>query len=310
MNSFVRRAISVTFALWLITTISFLLIYCLPGDPARIILGPLASAESIAEFRAKAGLDQALTVQYSRYIQDLLFLDFGQSSALRRPVIELLQERGQATLLLAFGATIFVFVYSFILPLLLEFLRCNNSIRFFDHSVSVLALAPPYVLAITGLLIGAGWLNWTNVVFDNGQVTAWILPSIALGAYPTALVYRLFSGRLADELKSSYSLNARALGLSQFRIVFVEILPNALPAALAALANSLAYFVTGAFFVEVVFGIPGWGGLTQEALRNKDVAMLSGLCVAFAVIVLLLSVTLDAIQKKLDPRLKRAHANN
>jgi len=304
-----RRLVSFVFALWLILSLSFVLIYCLPGDPARIILGPLASAQSIAEFRNQAGLDDSLSVQYGHYMQRLLALDFGDSIAFRRPVNQMLKERGQATFLLSIGATAFMLAYGFILPLLLELLRYDGILRLFDRSIAVLALAPPYVLAIAGLLAGAGWLGWTNVIFDGSTVTAWILPSIALGAYPAALVFRLFSGRLADELKAAYTLNARALGMSQARIVLIEILPNALPAALAAVANSLAYFVTGAFFVEVVFGIPGWGRLTQEALRNKDVAILTGLCLAFAVIVLCLSATLDVIQRAIDPRVRKSNAH-
>ncbi|MGH8759145.1 MAG: ABC transporter permease subunit [Burkholderiales bacterium] len=175
-----------------------------------------------------------------------------------------------------------------------------------DRTLAVLALAPPYVLAIAGLLVGAGWLGWISVVFDPSRFTAWLLPAAALGAYPAALVLRLFAGRLKEELAAPYACRARALGLSLPHVVLREVVPNALPAALAALANSLAYFATGAFFVEAVFGIPGLGRLAQEALRNKDMAVLAGLCLVFAIVVLLLSATLNALQRWLDPRVNRA----
>lgn len=297
-----KRFVSAVFALWLVATLSFVLLFFLPGDPARMILGPHASSEAIKQFKYEAGLDQSLPVQYIRFIARLAHINLGQSFTFRQPVTELLRTRGGATLKLTIGATVSVLLVGFGLPIVFELVREKRLVRVCDHVLSMAALAPPYVLGIAVLLLFAGRLGWISVVFEPQRFTSWVLPSAVLGAYPTALVYRLFAGRLGEEMQAPYVRRARAFGLPHTRIVCSEALPNALPAALAALVNSLAYFVTGAFFVEAVFGIPGWGRLAQEALRNKDMAVLSGLCLAFAIAMLLLSAVLDLIQRQLDPR--------
>jgi peptide/nickel transport system permease protein len=307
MATALRKCFSAAFALWLIATLSFTFLYCLPGDPARMILGPHASNETISQFRSKAGLDQSLVVQYSRFIWRLGHLNLGNSFTFHQPVTELLRERGGSTLKLTAGATTFVLLFGFALPLTLELIRKPKLMWVCESVLTTAALAPPYVLAIGALLLVVGGLGWISVMFEPERLAAWVLPSAVLGTYPAALVFRLFSERLHEELRSAYVRRARALGLSHARVLFAEVLPNALPAALAALTNSLAFFVTGAFFVEIVFGIPGWGRLAQEALRNKDMSVLSGLCLAFGFAMLLLSAALDLIQREMDPRV--AHTN-
>src|ERR1035441_4857565 len=117
MLTALRKSLSVVAALWLIATLSFLLLYTLPGDPARMILGPHASGEAIAQFRQNAGLDQPLASQYTRFLARLAHLDLGASFTFRQPVTNLLRERGGATLKLTIGATMFVLIFGFGLPL-------------------------------------------------------------------------------------------------------------------------------------------------------------------------------------------------
>ncbi len=299
---FTRRGAGALFPLWFIVSACFACLYLLPGDPARIILGPQASAESIATFRREAGLNLPLPQQYFRYLGRLGRFDLGKSSSQRRPVLALLGERGLPTLKLTLAAAVFAAGVGLGLPLLAKLLHAEW-IQLVGQAVLVpLATTPPYVLGVISLLVFAGWLKWIDVVFDGGNAAGWVVPAIVLGAYPAALVLRLFAARLREELAAPYARMALAHGLSTARVILVEVLPNALPTALAAMTNHLAYFLTGAFFVEVIFGIPGWGRLTQEALRNKDLNLLGGLCLSFAVAVTLLFTALDFFQRKLQPR--------
>ena len=158
------------------------------------------------------------------------------------------------------------------------------------------------MLASAALFILAGWLGWFPVVFNAGGISSWVLPSLVLSAYPVALVLKIFADSLRAQLTLPYARRARAFGFPHAFIVWKEVLPNALPAAIAAVVNGLAYFVTGAFFVEVVFGLPGLGRLGQEALRQKDIALLTGVCLAFAAAMVVLSLVLDLLQQWLSPR--------
>jgi ABC-type dipeptide/oligopeptide/nickel transport system permease component len=171
--------------------------------------------------------------------------------------------------------------------------------------VSTLAgIAPPYVLGVVTLVLFAGKLGWTPVIFDEISMRSWILPAFVLAAYPCAIVMRLFEGELENIMQSRYVLRARAMGFSAAAVILREALPNALTAALPGLANALAAFITGAFFVEVIFGVPGLGRLAYEAISNKDIELLAGLCMVFAVIIVSISAVLEISRLFLDPRLR------
>jgi len=293
--------------LWLIVSIAFFCVYALPGDPARLILGQHATREALANFRQRTGLDEPIHKRYLVFLERTSRLDFGDSLVQRRPVKELMLERAPQTLRLVSAAVAIVILFSFFLPILLRLLRAHAALRVFERCWAGIAVAPPYVLGVVSIAVFAGGLNWVSAIFRPEQAGSWILPALVLAAYPTAIVLKLFQQQLEEVSGSLFVLRARAMGFSHQRILFQEVLPNALTSALAALANGLAFFVTGTFFVEVVFGIPGLGRLTYEAIRNKDIALLAGLCVVFAVAITAISVTLETVLRLMDPRLREAH---
>jgi len=297
-----HRLLTAGLNFWLILTFAFLCLYRLPGDPARMILGQHASAESVAEFRRQAGLDLPLLDQYARYLWRLAHLDLGDSLALHRPVFEIVSERAGTSLKLALAAAFIVVSGGVLFPLLLRSVGDRRILPLFERGLQFTAFAPPYVLATTALLILGGWFGWVAVVFEPSRLGAWLLPAAVLSAYPMALVLHIFVGQLDAQLSSPYARRARAYGFSRTHTLWLEVLPNALPATLAAIVNSLAFFVTSAFFVETVFGVPGLGRLAQEALRQKDIALLAGICLAFCSCVLPASFALDLIQQWLSPR--------
>jgi ABC-type dipeptide/oligopeptide/nickel transport system permease component len=164
------------------------------------------------------------------------------------------------------------------------------------------AVAPPYVLSIVALLLVAVRLSLVPVTFEPGRVSAWILPAAVLAAYPIAVTIRLLNEQIARALQAPYVTTARALGYSERDVLLRFALPNALTPAMAALANGLAFFVTGSFFVEVVFGIGGWGTLAYEAVRNKDIAVLVGVTIIFGAAICAVSALLQLTLIALDPR--------
>jgi peptide/nickel transport system permease protein len=113
--------------------------------------------------------------------------------------------------------------------------------------------------------------------------------------YPAALLFRIFLQSLQRELGMAYALRAAAAGFPRSTIVLREAFPNALPAPLASAANAVAFFFTSAFFIETVIGIAGLGRLAQDAVRQKDLATLSGVCLAYCVVVVSTSALLNAL---------------
>jgi peptide/nickel transport system permease protein len=194
------------------------------------------------------------------------------------------------------------------MPLVLRLTGSVNAKQWLQRCSVAVGIAPPYVLGVVILALFAGWLGWVSAIFDPQRISAWILPTLVLAAYPTAITMRLFENQIAGELGKPYVVRAKAMGFSHRTILLCEVLPNALTAALAALANGLAAFVTGTFFVEVIFGISGLGRLTYEAIGNKDIALLAGLCMVFAIAITAISAGLDLAQLLIDPRLRSRHA--
>ncbi len=291
----------------LILMTSFFAIYRLPGDPARMILGPRASAQSIEEFRQSAGLSDPVVRQFERFVAKVVTLDLGESLAYRRPVVALLRERMGQTLQLIGCAFLMLVFFAVVLPIGLRAV----GLGFVDNGLRALwtafSAAPPYVLALLTLTVFAGFLRVLPAVFERDRIACWLAASFVLAAYPTALASRLFHDALTSALRSDYATRARAQGFSEAAILFREALVNALPAPVSAIANGLAYFFTGTFFVEVAFGVGGIGSLTYEAIQNKDMTVLAGVCLLFAVVISALSVALDLAQHLLNPRLRRSH---
>jgi peptide/nickel transport system permease protein len=299
-----HRLLFYIFSIWMISTIAFFCAYLLPGDTARITLGRQASEETLQAYREEAGLDLPMYRQYATFMNRLGHLDFGLSLSFRRPITELIKERALATVNLMFLAGIYVIIFSIILPLYLKWQNCKYLSTISESVCLFFGIMPPYVLGIISLIIVADILGWVSIIFEPGNLGAWFLPALVLAAYPISVIYRLFNNQMDYVVNSQYVLHSRALGFSEGYILCKEVLPNALTTSLPAFANTLAAFLTGTFFVEMVFGIPGLGRLIYEAISNKDISLLLILCILFAFTVTTISTLLEIAQRIIDPRLR------
>jgi peptide/nickel transport system permease protein len=288
--------------MWLIVTVAFFCAYKMPGDPARMILGQKATPEAIENFRRQTGLDQPVVVQYTRFVKRALTLDLGESLVQRRPVADLIRERAGQTAILIVISLGFLALCGLVLPICLRLVEWQLPPKVYGSFWTFLAIAPPYVLSILSLLAFASWLRWIPVSFDTTRPSAWIVPALVLAAYPTAVIIRLLNDQIDNVLGSPFIRTARAFGYSEPQVLLSFALPNAITPAMAAFANGVAFFVTGTFFVEVVFGIGGLGTLAYEAVRNKDVSVLVGVSIVFAGAICSISAVLQLLLLALDPR--------
>jgi peptide/nickel transport system permease protein len=247
-----------------------------------------------------------MAVQYARFVQRAARLELGDSLVQRRPVLSLLRERGSQTLTLLLVATVLLATFGLIVPVLLQLRLPLIGRRVVSETYAacwtLIAIAPPYVLAIVALLLGAVRLALVPVTFDPARASAWLLPAAVLAAYPIAVTIRLLNEQIEQARQAPYVTAARALGYAERDVLLRFAVPNALTPAMAALANGLAFFVTGSFFVEVVFGISGWGTLAYEAVRNKDIAVLVGVTIIFGAGICVISALLQLVLLTLDPR--------
>lgn len=271
-----RTAGGAACSLLLISTFSFILLRLLPGDPARMILGPLASEEAVTAFRAAEHMDAPWWKQMAHALVRLGHGDFGQSFVQRRPVAQILSEHAPTTLGLVVVSMLWMLILGCILPACLHALGATRLRKVYRVTMTVFGASPSFATAVLLAAFFSGMLGWASAVFTPSAIASWLLPALALAAYPAALLTTLFDDSMQRAVRGPYARASRSLGQTHAVVVLREAMPNVWPSLLGAAANGMASFVAGSIGVEVVFSMPGLGGITYQAIRNNDFPLLGG----------------------------------
>lgn len=307
-----RRILLVVPVLWAVATLTFFLVRAAPGDPFSAERS--IPEESRAEIEAFYGLDQPLSVQYLRYLGNLLRLDPGYSySHPGFTVGEIIRDHFPTTLAYAVPG----FLLALFLGIGLGLLAALRRGGWGDFLASTLALAgiclPTFVIGpLLALLLGA-WLGllptvgWSGGADFGAGFPPWayaVLPALTLGFLYTAFVTRLTRSGLLEALGSDFVRTARAKGLGRPRILWRHALPVSLLPVVNFLGPALAGGLTGSFVIETLFNIPGLGQFFVDAAINRDYPLLLGLVVFYATLILLLNLLADLLQAVLNPRIR------
>ena len=334
----VDRAVWLVLVLLAITTISFLFLHLIPGDPIAIRLGTHASAQQIALLTHQYGLDQPWFVQLFKYLGALLHGDLGTSIADTQPVAQKLATYFPATVELTLGAmfvavvvgipvgvyaavhkrsaadaltmsavllgvSIPVFWLGWMLVYALAVLPARAGLDLFPISgrISLLYDIPPrtHLIVIDALLAGN----------DRAALDAlWhlILPAITLGTIPLAIVAKITRGSMLDVLASDYVRTARAKGLSERTVIVRHALRNALIPIITVLGLQTGLLLGGAVLTESVFAWPGVGRLAFDAISNRDMPVINGCVLLFASVFVLVNTLVDVLYAAVNPRIRYA----
>jgi peptide/nickel transport system permease protein len=329
----VRRVLLLAPVLIGLSILIFIWVRALPGTPAESLLGERADEQSIAQIRDQLGLDDPIYVQYWRYVSTIGSGDLGTSIASRRLITDEIRERFPATIELAFAAGFFAVMVG--IPL--GFLAAKRYGTPFDHASLVLSLIgvsiPIFFLAIILKYVFAVRLGWlpsvgrqdvlidaehpTNFYVLDGIVTgnwnaAWdatkhlILPAIALGSIPLALIARVTRASVLDVQNEDYVRTARAKGLSSRTVDGRHVLRNAMLPVMTVIGLQVGLLLSGAVLTETVFAFPGIGSWIQEAIFNRDYPVLQGGILFIAVIVVFVNLLVDISYGLLNPRIRLA----
>jgi peptide/nickel transport system permease protein len=285
--------------------IIFLITNAIPADPVAAYAGPKADAETRARIRKELGLDDPLWKQYGRYVARTLHGDLGRSHVTEEQVMGAILTRLPTTFFLAAGAlTVWVVVG---VPLGVWTARWRG--RPIDRIVLVLAMIgislPVFWLARM-LQFQLAYRGGYFPVAGIGSWTHFVLPSITLGLIGVGYYARLVHSNMVEVLSQDYIQAARAKGLSEPAMLFRHALPNALLPVLTVLALDVATLLGGVVFTETIFGLPGIGALSVQAVLNVDVPMVMGTVMFAAVAVVGANVVVDLLYRLVDPRV-RAH---
>jgi peptide/nickel transport system permease protein len=307
LNYVARRVLHAIPILWGVLTVTFILMYVVPGDPARIMLGARADEETVKAIRSELGLDDPLPVQYGRFVMKAVQGDLGRSYFTNREVMGEILSRVPATTLLGVTAMLIAVVFG-ILVGVASAVRPYSAL---DQSSMVLALVgismPVFFLGLLLAWIFGYLLGWFPISgYPSGltDLKYLVLPSLALAASPLALIARLTRSSMLEVLREDYVRTARAKGLSEKFVVFKHALKNALNPILTAASQSLAAVLAGAFFVEFIFNWPGIGLLAIDAINKYDFPMIQGTVLFDAAVFIVINILVDVGYAMLDPRVK------
>jgi len=330
---FLRRLVLSAFVVLGVTVLVFVVAQVVPSDPAALYAGPRPNAEQIAKAREELNLDAPLPERFAHFAHAMATGDFGVSYKSRRLISEDLGVYLPATLELA--------VFSTGLALLIGIpggviaaARRGSLVDRFGGLSSIAAVAmPTFFLAMLLQVVFAQWLdilplsgrmsrefsvidplqpvtgfNLIDAVLAGRPAAFWdaflhlILPALTLASYPAGVAMRLTRSAMIEILQRRHIVAARALGLSEPRILFGHALPNAVGPALTVIGLSFAYALTGAVLVEIIFAWPGLGRYVSEAILSKDFPVIAAATLVVTLCYVVMNLIIDLAQAMVDPR--------
>jgi peptide/nickel transport system permease protein len=327
----VRRLLLLVPILVGLSILVFVWVRALPGSPADSLLGERSTPELVKEYEERFGLNEPVHIQYWKYVQTTVRFDFGVSSATHRFVTDEIKERFPATFELAFAAMLF----SVLLGVPLGFLAAKWHGGLFDQGSLFLSLIgvsiPVFFLAILLKYLFAVRLGWlpsvgridvtsevdhpTNFYILDAIITRdfatfkdvlkhLVLPGIALGSIPLAIVTRITRAAVLDVQNEDYVRTARAKGLPPLIVDRRHVLRNALLPISTIIGLQTGLLLSGAILTETVFAFPGMGSWLRDAIFNRDYPVLQGGILFLALIFVLVNLVVDISYAIINPRIR------
>ncbi|MDH4247306.1 MAG: ABC transporter permease subunit [Deltaproteobacteria bacterium] len=332
LTFFLKRAALIVPTFLGVTLLTFALIRLVPGDPIMLMVGERGiDPARHARLRAELGLDRPLLIQYGIYIGSVLRGDLGRSIVTHEPVLTEFRSLFPATIELSVCAILFALVLGIPTGILAAVRRGSG----FDYTTMGLAVTgfsmPIFWWALLLILFFSVFLGWTPVsgrisaLFWVPQVSGFllvdtllseepgaflsalrhlILPSIALGTIPLAVIARMTRSSMLEVLGEDYVRTARAKGLSPFRVVGIHALRNALIPVITTVGLAVGTLLAGAILTETIFAWPGVGKWLVESVRRRDYPVLQGGVLMVAVVVMSVNLLVDVLYGLINPRIR------
>ena len=308
-----QRLVAVAFVLVGVSFLVFLVLHLSPGDPAQILMGPLATAQDLASLRQQMGLDRPLPVQYGRWVWQVVHGDFGRSIILRRPVLPEVWHRFKATVTLSAGAI----VLAFPIGTLIGILAAARRGTLMDRLVTVVAMIgismPAFwvgLLFIIAFSLRLQWLPGTGMYSPAGDggmtdlLVHLILPAVTLALVPLSVIARLTRSNMLEVLGQDYVRTARAKGLSEGVVVVKHAFRNILVAMVTILGLQVGFLLAGTVYVETVFSWPGIGFMMVNAILTRDFPLVQGGVLLIATTYVTINLVTDLLYAYVDPRVR------
>ena len=284
---------------------TFILLAIVPGDISAALLGGRATPERVAEIRAQFGLDDPWYLRLVHYFGEL-FTGGGKSFVSAVPVSDLISARIAPTMTIVALALIMAMIMASLLALAAA-AHHNGPIDQLIRIITTTGVAvPSFLLGMLLILLFGVWLKWLPVGGTQAGFVSFLLPSFTAAFAIIPVVVRSLRVQLLEVSRADYITAARSTGLSERRVTWAYLLPNAAVPAITLIGLNVAYLIGGTFIVEKVFAIDGLGTLMFDAIRDRDVPVVRGVVLFTAVIVVVVNAAAELAVEALDPRRREA----
>jgi peptide/nickel transport system permease protein len=314
-----------------VSIVVFFMVRAIPGDPAQIMLGQQATQAQVQQLRENMGLDKPIFVQYGLFLKDALRGDLGDSTVTGRPVTTELMVRLPAT----FELTAFAMLIAVLVGVPVGVISAVKQYSLLDKTTSVLALTGismpifwlamilvvifgvnlgllPFpgrldpttgITAITGLVLVDSLLTLNFAGFWDGLLHL-IMPALALGTIPMAVVMRMTRSSMLEVMNEDYVRTARAKGVVPWRVIVKHALRNAMLPTITVIGLQVGLLMGGAIVTETIFSWPGIGLYAYDSIFSRDYASIQGVVLYGALLFVLINLVVDILYAVLDPRVR------
>jgi peptide/nickel transport system permease protein len=297
-----KRLVSTIPVLIGISLVVFFLLRALPGDPAEVIAGEMATQKEVELIRSQLGLDKPLYIQYAIFVTKLAVLNLGKSTRTHEPVIVEILNRLPNTILLALIATAIACLWG--IPV--GIISAVKHYTLTDYVVMVLALF--------GISMPVFWLGLMLIVVFSvklhllpaggiGSIRHVVLPAVTLAAFSTAFIARMTRSSMMEVMAQDYITTARSKGLTEKVIDLKHALRNAFIPIITVIGLQFGTLLGGAVLTETVFAWPGIGRLIVDSILARDYPMVQGTVLVFALLYIFVNLIVDILYAYIDPRI-------
>jgi peptide/nickel transport system permease protein len=314
----IRRLFEALVVMLAVALLAFVL-FRFVGDPVNQIVGQDATLEDRARLREELGLNDAVPIQFGRFIWKAVHLDFGTSYQVKQPVTKILSERFPATLELAIAAALFAMAIGIPMGVYTGIHRDSWVSKWF-LAISLIGISlPTFLIGILLIYIFAvtlGWLpsfgrgdvvrfgNWSTGLLTISGLKAIIMPAITLGLFQMTLVTRLVRSQMMEVLRTDYIKFARARGLTDRAVNFGHALKNTMIPVITIIGLQLGAIIAFAIITETVFQWPGMGLLFIQSVQNADIPVMSAYLLLVAFLFVTINFIVDLLYVWVDPRIR------
>lgn len=302
-----KRLVQIVIVALGISFLTFLITYLAPGDPVRTMFaatGMMPDEELIQETREAMGLNRPVLVQYFSWLKNCLKGDFGTSYAYHKPVASLLLDRLWPTLKLAL-LSLFLMLLVAVPVGMAQATHKNSAVDYALRGITFFGVSMPnFWVGLLLMLFFCVRLKLLPVVSSAGDLKSLILPAVTLAFAMSAKYTRQVRTAILEELSQDYVIGARARGVKEWQVLWLNVFPNSLLPLLTMLGLSLGSLLGGTAVVEVIFSYPGMGSLAVAAITAYDYPLIQGYVLWISLIYMLINLAVDISYNYVDPRMR------